>query len=275
MNLVQTVTEIEYPESDGLPMGETDLHRKWMIRVFDLLSHRFEGRRVYVASNLLVYYEQGEPSRYVVPDDFVVLDCDPGDRRVFKIWEEGKSPDVVFEITSRSTRNEDISHKPGLYARMGVAEYFLFDPTQDYLSPPLQGFRLHAGAYTPIEADGRGVLVCEQLEVTLRLADERLVMCDGRTGEVLLTESEAERAKAEVERERAQTERNRAERERARADTERAKLKAVESNVREALARAQEAEDRAAREIQARHAAEEELRRLREQLKRPPEDAGS
>jgi hypothetical protein len=24
--------EIDYPESDGRPMGETDLHRLWMVR---------------------------------------------------------------------------------------------------------------------------------------------------------------------------------------------------------------------------------------------------
>jgi len=30
MSLVQTVDQIEYPESDGKPMGETDLHRDWI-----------------------------------------------------------------------------------------------------------------------------------------------------------------------------------------------------------------------------------------------------
>jgi hypothetical protein len=46
---------IEYPEWDGQPMGETDLHRDWMVRILDILRYRYRGNRVYVASNLLVY----------------------------------------------------------------------------------------------------------------------------------------------------------------------------------------------------------------------------
>lgn len=32
MSLVQTIDQIEYPESDGKPIGETDVHIDWMIR---------------------------------------------------------------------------------------------------------------------------------------------------------------------------------------------------------------------------------------------------
>ena len=37
---------------------------------------------------------------------------------------------------------------------MRVSEYFLFDPTEDYLKPPLQGFRLAGEDYIPIEPVG-------------------------------------------------------------------------------------------------------------------------
>ena len=46
---------IEYPESDGKPMGETDLLRDWMFRILELLRFRYRGQRVYIASDLLVY----------------------------------------------------------------------------------------------------------------------------------------------------------------------------------------------------------------------------
>jgi hypothetical protein len=59
MTLVQVVEEIEYPENDGEPMGETDLHRNWMVRIHDMLSCRYRDQKVYVGSNLLVYYEEG------------------------------------------------------------------------------------------------------------------------------------------------------------------------------------------------------------------------
>jgi hypothetical protein len=71
---VQTLDlEVEYPETDGRPLGETDLHREWMIRMIDLLKYRYRGQRVYVSGNLLMYYEEGDPSHFVVPDPMVRL----------------------------------------------------------------------------------------------------------------------------------------------------------------------------------------------------------
>jgi Uma2 family endonuclease len=153
---IETKTDIEYPESDGLPMGETDLHQWWMIHIKDLLRRRYEGQRVYVSSNLLIYPEEGNNLRHVAPDCFVVLDCEPGFRRTYKLWEEGKPPDVVFEVTSNSTRRQDEDDNPSLYAEMGVREYFLYDPTADYLDPPLQGFCFTKGRATPIRPNARG-----------------------------------------------------------------------------------------------------------------------
>ena len=66
------VSIVHYPESDGRPMGETDLHRDAMIRHIELLRHYYEGQQVYVSGDLLVYYEQGNPKKFVVPDAFVV-----------------------------------------------------------------------------------------------------------------------------------------------------------------------------------------------------------
>jgi Uma2 family endonuclease len=241
MSLGPAVIEIEYPESDGKPMGETDLHRKWMNRICDLLSCRYRGQRVYVTSNVLVYYIQGSPAKFVVPDDFVVLDCDPGERRVFKIWDEGKAPDVAFEVTSAGTQREDTVFKTQLYARIGIKEFFLYDPTSDYLHPPLRGFRLDEyGEYSPIAEDETAALYSEELDLLLRLEEGRLVMYDRLSGERLLTESELERAAKEAER----------------------AAKEAERGARQA------AEARAADEARLRHAAEEELKQLREQLKR-------
>jgi len=57
-------------------------------------------------------------------------------------WREnGVLPSLVIEITSNSTCVED-SLKPPRYEKMGVKEYFQFDPFADYLYPPLQGYRL-------------------------------------------------------------------------------------------------------------------------------------
>ena len=199
MNLTHPEVEIEYPESDGKPLGETDLHRHWIVRLIDILAYRYRGQRVYVSGDLLVYYLEGNPKKFIVPDVFAVKDCDPGFRRVFKIWDEGRVPNAAIEVTSRKTKREDLKAKPAIYARIRVPEYFLYDPTGDYLNPQLQGFRLVGTDYCPIEPDTTGALVCEQLNLLLRLEDGRLALFDRTTGERLLTEGEAERAAREAE----------------------------------------------------------------------------
>lgn len=70
---------VHYPESDGKPMGETDEHREAMIRHIQILQEYYRGQRVYVSGDLLVYYEQGNPRKYVVPDAMVVKGSPPSD----------------------------------------------------------------------------------------------------------------------------------------------------------------------------------------------------
>ena len=73
LQLKQKSTEIYYPDSDGKPMAESDLHREIMFDLIHRLQYHFAGQTVYVSGNLLLYYEQGNPYRSVAPDCFVVL----------------------------------------------------------------------------------------------------------------------------------------------------------------------------------------------------------
>lgn len=185
---------IVYPESDGEPMAETDTHRDQMIYLISALQDYYRDREdVYVAGNLFVYYEEGNPQAVVAPDVFVVFGVRSGERRVYKLWVEGRAPDVIFEVTSPSTRAEDLGTKQGLYAYVGVKEYFIYDPLADYLKPSLQGYRLKNRSYQPMPrlpgpADG---LQSETLGVTLRVEGRLLRLYDTATGERLLTPQEA------------------------------------------------------------------------------------
>lgn len=221
MSLVQTIDEMEYPESDGKPMGETDWHIDWIFRIRDILKQRYAGQQVYVGSDLLVYYKEGDPSKFIVPDDFVVLDCDPRRRRTFQIWKEGRCPNVVFEITSRSSRDEDQMYKPQVYARLSIPEYFLYDPTGEYLDPPLQGFRLAGSDYVAIEPDRGGRLRCAELGILLRLEAGDLVLIDEQTQDVLMTKAEA----MEAAREDAESARDAAQKHAAQLEKEVERLK--------------------------------------------------
>ena len=204
---LKTSATIHYPVTDGKPMGETDAHIAQILDLRFSLSRYFrDDPQVYVAADLLFYYVEGEPKEFVVPDVFVVRGVPKGERRVYKLWEEGRAPEVVFEITSPSTRREDLGTKKVLYADLGVREYFLFDPTGE-VRPPLLGFRLIDAEYQALQAP----LVSELLGLDLRVEANRLRLYDRRTGKKLLTAEEAdearETAEAEIERLRAELER--------------------------------------------------------------------
>ena len=202
------VTSVYYPESDGKPMGETDVHRDEMIRQLELLRRFYAGQDVYVSGNLLVYYEQGNPKKFVVPDVFVVKDTDPRKRRIFKLWVERRIPNVIIETTSRKTKKQDSLVKPELYRQLGIPEYFLFDPTEDYLHPPLQGNRLAGDQYERIAADARGTLFSRELGLRLQAEGGQLMFYRLDTGERLLTAEEARRIEAEARRIEAEARRN-------------------------------------------------------------------
>ena len=159
MSTVLSRVTAEYPDSDGKPVAESDFQLTVLTYAREALRIHFRAHEdVYVAANLLIYYQEGDDKVRVAPDVFVVLGASSHERSSYLLWQEPKAPDWVLEITSRSTRAEDQGPKRELYRRLGVAEYWQYDPTGDYLSPRLQGLELVAGG-VPGDAEraaGRG-----------------------------------------------------------------------------------------------------------------------
>ena len=117
-----TATQIHYPESDGKPMGETDMHIDALIYLREALRDHFrDDPQVYVAGNMLLYYEEGNPAACVAPDVFVVQGVAKRERRTYRLWEEGQAPAIVFEITSRGSRLEDMGTKRASIRHAGGA----------------------------------------------------------------------------------------------------------------------------------------------------------
>jgi Uma2 family endonuclease len=218
-------------------MAETGIHVQRIIYLITALNGRYqENPQVYVIGNIFIYYEEGDPSKSVSPDTFVVFGVPKRERRTYKTWEEGKVPDVVFEVTSKKTRRQDLQTKWELYARLGVQEYFLFDPLEEYLEPPLQGYRLIEGGYLPIPSEPtvEGGLAVQSavLGLIVRKEGSWPILYDAVTGERLLTPEELLVAR------------------------------------REAETRAHQAETRAHHEATARRAAEEGLQCLKAEIAR-------
>ena len=201
-----------YIESDGKPMGETQEHILNMRYILEPLDQWFASDlMVFVAGNMFVHYEQGKGNRHLSPDVFVVrgVPKEPK-RRNYRVWEEGRAPDFVIEVTSKSTRKEDQTTKRTIYQDiLKVSEYFLFDPFEEYLHPRFQGYRLVGGSYRPIKPI-RGRLPSKVLGLHLEAVGELLRLYDPSTDRWLETPPEVaearQRAEAEVERLRGEIE---------------------------------------------------------------------
>jgi len=163
-----TAPEIEYPETDGKPIAETETHLQAMTDTIETLADHFRDQPdVHVGGNLLLYYEQGNPRAVVAPDVFVTFGLDKRPRRTYKLWEEKQAPAVVIEFTSRSTALEDQGTKRVVYGWLGVREYFLCDPLAEYLDPPLQGYRQVDGEFTRLVPAADGALLSDVLSLRL------------------------------------------------------------------------------------------------------------
>ena len=148
----------EYPAELEQEMGETGFHYKLAAIFFALLEQFFADRTdVSVAANQMVYYEKRNAQKWLAPDIFVCFGVENKLRRVFKTWNEGVFPQVVFEIASETTFENDLGGKRLDYARLGVEEYYLLDPERDYLPSPLMAFRRDTGKLLSVNVDNNRV----------------------------------------------------------------------------------------------------------------------
>jgi Uma2 family endonuclease len=211
-----------FPTGDGEPMAETEVHRVQMNDlIFSLNSLLANEPRVYAGGNMLMYYTPGNGWDHVSADVFVTLDVERGIRECWKTWEEGdRFADVVFEISSPSTIKEDLGKKMRLYARLGVGEYYLYDPQRNN-RPPLAGYRLVHGQYEPLPClVGVEGYRSQMLGTELRVIGPWLRVIDPVSGAPVLipAELEAARDQAQAARDQAQAARDQAEASRAASD---------------------------------------------------------
>ena len=226
-----------YPESDGKPMAETERHFRELLKNFNRIENHFAHLPdVYVLGDMMMYYEEGNPRKSISPDIFVAFGIRKKERRIYKMWEEGKPPDFVLEFASKGTYRTDLTRKVELYAAIGIPEYFVYDVDRRYLPTPLIGFHLIGDAYVEISVLASGGLPSVVLGLEFHVLDESLGIYDPEAEAWLKTSAE----RAEDAEERAE----------------------------DAEERVEAAEERATQEADARHKAEVEVARLQEELER-------
>lgn len=182
---------VEYPE--GHWIAQSVWHGDAVRLATAALHNHFANRdEALVAMELIVYYEFGNDRAWLQPDVLVAFGVGRGgNRRTFKVWEEGKAPDFVLEVASPSTAERDARHKAREYARIGVREYWRLDPEGTMMGTPLEGYGAIGGRYGRMESVKRtgGIEYVRSEVLGLDLRSERrdgatvLVFRDPRTGE--------------------------------------------------------------------------------------------
>ena len=155
--------EIDYARLDYNPdepvlKPEAMEQEQPMQELLGVLASRFTdfGQRpdTFLSSNTILCYDPDDLNVRVSPDVYLAFGVDAQairPRKLYLPWEVGKPPDWVLEIGSTSTGREDVGRKRDIYARIGVPEYWRFDPKDGaYHGEKLAGERLVGGVYRPI-----------------------------------------------------------------------------------------------------------------------------
>jgi len=203
--------EIIYPEQREDDMGETSIHVKLITTFLQTLLLFFREREdVFLSANMNLYYEENKPNKWYAPDLLVAFGVPNHERSSYQVWKENVFPQVIIEIASDKTWDNDIGKKYKDYEQFGAEEYYILDPEFAFLPAPLlafhrQGERLLAA---PVN-DGR--IFSPRLGLDIVRAENTFRLFNPQRGKFLLTleETDAERqnAEAEIERLKAEIER--------------------------------------------------------------------
>lgn len=170
-----------FPDSDGLPVAENEINLQQMLDLILQLRQALGPRGDHVGGNLLIYYDPADGRRHVSPDVYVALESGSAPRKSWKTWEEGKFPEVVFEISSPGTSREDIGSKVRLYGDLGAREYYVFDPAGD-IDPAYGGYQSRGGRLVPMSNPSGMSIISPTLGLELRVMNGSLRLIDPRTG---------------------------------------------------------------------------------------------
>ncbi len=219
--------DVIFPESDlysNEPPVETHLHLQQILLLLKCLDWLWRDRTDYFASgNLTIYYSprQRKSEDFRGPDFFVVLDTEKKPRKSWVVWEEdGRYPNIIIELLSKSTAVIDRGLKKQLYQDIfRTPDYFWFDPE----TLEFAGFHLLDGQYEAIAPNESGYLWSKQLGLYLGVFNGQLRFFTP-AGELVNTpeeSAETERQQKELALAAAETERQQKELALAAAEAER------------------------------------------------------
>jgi Uma2 family endonuclease len=238
MSLTQdfaTPEDVIFPPGDlesNEPPLETTLHLQQMLLLIKVLEwwwrHHLGVNDFFAAGNITIFFSQRQSKLedFRGPDFFVVRNTENRMRDSWVVWEEdGKYPNLIIELLSKSTAKIDKGLKKQIYQDIfRTPEYFWFDPK----NLEFAGFILVGGAYQPIEPNPEGLLWSQQLSLYLGVHENQLRYFTAE-GQVIPTPEEV----AGLEAQRATQEAQRAAQEAQRATQEAQRAERLATKLRE------------------------------------------
>jgi len=221
MDLMETELEL-YPEEYLLEedeMGESNAQFRLIKYLVEVLEWYYRLKDWLIAGNLELHHPAIQNTQAKITPDVIVFKgilITEEERQSLSSWDissEALAPPVVFEISSRATWRNDIwagsQRKPAIYGRIGVKEYFTYDPHQPRIWKGLEARRLLGWRYensepVELEADEQGRLWSEELESWL-VADGSFLRLYDRDGNLRLREGEAREQARRLIEQRAQS----------------------------------------------------------------------
>jgi hypothetical protein len=127
-----------------------------------------------LSQTMILGFTRHDGTRYTtLPDIFVYRGHIPPDRASLSLRTSGP-PVLVVEVASESTYDSDLdldSGKGWTYARGGVREYMVLDPTGLYVPELIQAWRLEDGVYRPWRAGAAGRWHSRELLIAITVED--------------------------------------------------------------------------------------------------------
>ncbi len=194
----------------GDVVTQSQPHFDLMIALAELLQRHYESRDdVYVAGDMkMLWGIPGipEPS----PDIAVIFGVrkkHDSRRTSFRCKREGTRPSLIIELVSSidsGTRNNDYEKKVKIYQRVGIPEYFLFDPPTPVTDERLllTGYRLDvAGRYRKVDPDPQGRLHSITTNILFGVAENGRSpeVFDAATGQTISTPGQLDKARQAAE----------------------------------------------------------------------------
>src|SRR5438876_9386139 len=118
---LEKLKNLQLPETDGIPL-ESDWHRAAIALLIESVLYHLKDRKdFYVGGNMFIHFclEHVRKRSFRGPDFFYVdgVELNPP-RRSWVVWKEGgRYPDVIIELSSPSTYEEDRTTKKTIYER--------------------------------------------------------------------------------------------------------------------------------------------------------------